>query len=75
MFFSCGQQEKLQKSSGGDAASPELDGWGGEESSRDEIAQLISDLWNYEDSFAVCYRRASTVQKWLEWIEQNIELK
>lgn len=46
-----------------------------EESSRDEIAQLISDFWNSEDSFAVCYRRASTVQRWLEWIEQNIELK
>ena len=29
MFFPCGQQEKLQKSSGGDAASPELDGWDG----------------------------------------------
>lgn len=41
-----------------------------EESSKDEIAQLISDLWSSEDSFVVCYRRASTVQSWLEWIEE-----
>lgn len=44
-----------------------------EDSSRDEIAQLISDLWSSKDSFAVCYRRASTVKKWLEWIEENVE--
>lgn len=44
-----------------------------EDSSKDEIAQLISDLWNSDDSFAVCYRRASTVKKWLEWIEENVE--
>lgn len=44
-----------------------------EDSSKDEIAQLISDLWSSEDSFAVCYRRAGTVKKWLEWIEKNRE--
>lgn len=42
-----------------------------EDSSKDEIAQLISDLWESDDSFAVCYRRASTVKKWLEWIEKG----
>ncbi len=42
-----------------------------EASSQDEIAQLISDLWNSEDSFAVCYRRASTVRRWLDWIDSN----
>jgi len=44
-----------------------------EDSSKEEIAQLISDLWASDDSFAVCYRRASTVKKWLEWIEKNRE--
>ena len=45
-----------------------------EESSRDEIAQLISDLWNSEDGFEVCYRRASTVQRWIKWIEGEREV-
>lgn len=44
-----------------------------EDLSKDEIAQLISDLWSSNESFAVCYRRASTVKKWLEWIEKNRE--
>jgi hypothetical protein len=44
-----------------------------EDSSKDEIAQLISDLWESGDGFAVCYRRAGTVKKWLEWIEKNGE--
>lgn len=45
-----------------------------EESSSDEIAQLISDFWNI-DKYSVCKRRASTVKKWLKWIENNKEMQ
>ncbi len=44
----------------------------GEDANTEEIAQLISDLWGTE-SYSVCLRRASTVKKWLEWIDSNKE--
>lgn len=37
---------------------------------QDDIAQLITILYGI-DNYEVCKRRASTVTKWLEWIEKN----
>lgn len=41
-----------------------------EDFNQDDIAQLISMLYGIEN-YEVCKRRASTVNKWLEWVEQN----
>lgn len=44
----------------------------GKQLSKDEISELISIIYGI-DSDEVCGRRASTVSKWLEWIEKNKE--
>ena len=41
----------------------------GKQLSKDEISELISIIYGI-DSDEVCGRRASTVSKWLEWIEK-----
>lgn len=41
-----------------------------EKFSQEEIAQLISVLYGI-NNYEVCKRRASTVNKWIEWIEDN----
>lgn len=38
--------------------------------SKDDISQLISTIYGI-NNFEVCKRRASTVIKWLKWIEEN----
>ena len=38
--------------------------------SQDDISQLISTIYGI-NNFEVCKRRASTVIKWLKWIEEN----
>ncbi|HHU80321.1 MAG TPA: hypothetical protein GXZ35_03170 [Acholeplasmataceae bacterium] len=42
-----------------------------ERSSLEDIAQLISMIYDI-DNYEVCKRRASTVNKWLEWLEDQI---
>lgn len=37
---------------------------------QEEIAQLISVIYEI-DNYEVCKRRASTVSKWLDWIDNN----
>lgn len=39
----------------------------------EDIAQLISVIYDI-DNFEVCKRRASTVNKWLEWVEQQKQI-
>lgn len=42
----------------------------GNNSTTDEIAQLISILYGI-DNYEVCKRRASTVNKWMSWIDEQ----
>lgn len=44
----------------------------GKQLSKDEISELISIIYGIAND-EVCSRRASTVFKWLEWIEKNRE--
>lgn len=41
-----------------------------EKSTHEDIAQLISVLYGI-DNYEVCNRRASTVNKWIEWVIEN----